>query len=39
MREVDLATGTVLRQKMNAHADFGEGLVKVGGRCGCHMLL
>ena len=39
VREVDLATGTVLRQKANAHSDFGEGLVKVGGRCGCHLLL
>ena len=39
VREVDLATGTVLRQKANAHSDFGEGLVKVGPRCGCHMLL
>ena len=34
VREVDLATGTVLRQKAIAHSDFAEGLVKVGGRCG-----
>ena len=35
VREVDLATGAVLRQKANAHSDFAEGLVKVGARCGC----
>ncbi|KAK9826436.1 hypothetical protein WJX81_005557 [Elliptochloris bilobata] len=32
VREVELATGAVLREKALAHADFGEGLVKVDGR-------
>ena len=34
MREVDLETGQTLRHRALAHADFAEGVTRLGGRCG-----
>ena len=37
IREVELSSGKVLREKRMATQDFGEGLVKVGDRCASGM--
>ncbi len=34
VREVDLETGDVLRQKVLAHDDFAEGVTRLNGRSG-----
>ena len=34
VREVDLETGDVLRQKVLAHEDFAEGVTRLNGRSG-----